>query len=936
MNFRITTLFFGLLLTTLFVFGLMIAQKKTAVDQTAIVPTLAEGKVEKIVIKHAGAKAKDAATLEFVTRGDHWYYKEKDQEVRVEDFRIKEMIDAVKGARPDEDVANPTDLAQFGLQPPQLTVVLTGKIKDDPKEWTFFVGKERPGTSMYYVNSSEKDQKAYAVPKRAIDALFVKDVATIRAKRLFGFIESGVTGLDIQKGKEKLEIKKQEGNTWVFVEPKLGYISVDSGADAPPPPEDKFHPKKAPKEEPVSPVKALLGSIIKITVDDAADFVPLGSPLSNFDLDAKTAPMRIEIRTTDDAKNPVTDTLLVGKKIVKDKETYYYARLSYDDGVFKINGKVIKSIDDVLADPGKLRSFDVAAFDPKSDKKETRVDFIHFKNAKDDVKFFFPEISQDPWEMFLYDAAKKKWEKKKANDSAVGALVEHMVGKKEIVNFLKLDDADKDKKIAEWGLKMPSAEIALYANVVERTKKEDKKDEKENKDKKDDKDKKDVLPEVKKDAKPIVKLEFGNLDKEGIYYVRRTLENGVESYFTLKKEFLDKIIPSAGVELAYLDTELPTFNRDDVLGVKLVGVGEKGKEPLELVPHMVDGKEVWYVKDPLEKPSGLKPADGKLVANLIGVLSQLHAKKWIKKLDDKEDLGQYGLKDPGVIVTVKLKKHATGAGTLLGALASDASVLAALGSIVSHYQSDKGSELVTIEFGKEAFEDKEKGKEKEKLGVYARQSKSDLLFVLPNDLVKFIKDTDLRDRASLMNVQARLIASQIGIVAGDFEGAWLLLSPYLSGEIHHLDPDKIKEVRLTIRTPVEVRSFVFERAGKDKDATWFDRTPGLVEFSLDSDKVAQLVKDFAKLRTERYVAIAGGQRGEHKLGPKDFTAKLDFTTDDGRTITVLIGSSYQNQGHYATSSYWRDSEAVFMIPDSLVAPLLRGVQHFAKERSPAN
>ena len=38
MNFRITTLFFGLLLTTLFVFGLMIAHKKTAVDPTAIVP----------------------------------------------------------------------------------------------------------------------------------------------------------------------------------------------------------------------------------------------------------------------------------------------------------------------------------------------------------------------------------------------------------------------------------------------------------------------------------------------------------------------------------------------------------------------------------------------------------------------------------------------------------------------------------------------------------------------------------------------------------------------------------------------------------------------------------------------------------------------------------------------------------------------------------
>ena len=671
-------------------------------------------------------------------------------------------------------------------------------------------------------------------------------------------------------------------------------------------------------------------------MDDTADFVPLGSSMSDFDLDAKTAPMKIEIRTTDDAKNAVSDILLVGKKTVKDKETYYYARLSYDEGVFKISSKFIKPVEEALADPGKLRSPDVAFFDPKTDKKETRVDYIYLKTGKDEAKFFFPDNPNDPWEMFLHDSAGKKWEKKKASDDSIGKLLETLVGKKAIVSYLKLDDADKDKKLAEWGLKTPSAEVAAYINVVERPKKDDK-DKKDEKEKKDDKDKKDQLPELKKDAKPVVKLEFGTLDKDGNYPVRRTLENGVESYFLLKQEYLDKIAPKEGVELAYLDTALPTIPLGDVVSVSVQGTTDKGKEPVVVERLGVEGQDVWYVKDPLEKPSGLKLAEGKIVEALIGRLASLHATKWVKKIAASEDMEPYGLKNPNLVVTFQLKKHPLAAATLLGSLAGDSSVLAALGAVVGDYQHENGHERVVLEFGKEAFEDKGKDKEKQRLGVYARDSKSDLLFIVPDNMVKQIKDADLRDRAALMHVQARILAAQIGITAGDATGAWMFLSPYFSGAVNHFDPEKIKEVRLMIRTPAEVRSFAFERAGKGKDATWFDRTPGLVEFNLDSDKVAKLVKDFSDLRSERFVAVAGGQRGEHKLGPKDFTAKLDFTTDEGRAITVLDRRQLsKNQGFYAVSSYWPQSEAVFMIPDSLVAPLLRGVQYFAKERGAVN
>ena len=156
----------------------------------------------------------------------------------------------------------------------------------------------------------------------------------------------------------------------------------------------------------------------------------------------------------------------------------------------------------------------------------------------------------------------------------------------------------------------------------------------------------------------------------------------------------------------------------------------------------------------------------------------------------------------------------------------------------------------------------------------------------------------------------------------------MLASPYFTGQVHQFDPDKVKEVRLAVRTPFELRSFTFEKNAKDK--TWTDKS-NLAEFKLDGDKVTQLVKDIAKLKTDRFAAFAGGPRGEHKLGAKEATVKLDLTTDDGKAITLLVGARYQNQGYFAHSSIW--PETVFFVPGTLIDPLLRGIDHFAKERS---
>jgi hypothetical protein len=159
----------------------------------------------------------------------------------------------------------------------------------------------------------------------------------------------------------------------------------------------------------------------------------------------------------------------------------------------------------------------------------------------------------------------------------------------------------------------------------------------------------------------------------------------------------------------------------------------------------------------------------------------------------------------------------------------------------------------------------------------------------------------------------------------------LLWSPHVTGNVLSFDPDKVKEVKLEVRDRFELRSFDFLRDAKDK--TWTDKS-NIPEFRPDSEKVTNFLKELAKVRAERFVAIVGGPRGEHRLADKEAIVKLNLVMDDGRTVTLRIGANYLNHGFYATVSSM--PEAVFMLPAAAVEPMLRGVATFAKERLAAN
>ncbi|HZZ80838.1 MAG TPA: DUF4340 domain-containing protein [Gemmataceae bacterium] len=923
MNFRVTTLFFGLLLTSLWVFGLMIAHRKSTGDRSFVMPSLQgeDIKIDKLVIQAKGEKN----DLTFEKINDRWYFKSGKNQVRVEGFRIDGIIRQIKEAKHDETA----DVSGARIDQPDETVTLFGTAKEEPKEWKFYIGKENLG--VMYVGSSDQEGKTFAVSKHSIENMLITNPNALRSRRLFDFGEVGVTVIDVKRDGKELEVKRGDSGLWTIVKPALGFAGFD--VEAPPEKKDPHDFKAPPPPQAASGVKALLNSIMNIRVESETDFVALGTSTAEVGLTPGKESLRIAVTSVTEKgekKESTTEVMLIGGKVLDRKDgTYYYARLLEDEGIFQINGKLLEPIIEAVNEPGKIRSLNIAVFE------EPKVDAIVLKSGKEEYRLFktegekpegmpFPMPGVKAWEMFVGK------EKKKVNDRAIGSLLELVQGKKAIVEFLDIaPGVDEKKKDAEWGFDAPIASVAVYLDAIEKEKKDEaKKDDKAKKEEKDKKEEakkdeksKDGVPNLKKDAKPAVKLEIGKIEK-GSVNVKRTLQDGTVTRFTVKKEFYDKLVPSEGIELALLDLDLPQLDPSSVTALKIERKGDKGMEAIDLVRRSVDGRDMWFVKDPLE-PTGFKQADDPKVEALVRGMSRMHVKKWLKTLDSKEDLDKYGLKFPAAIVTMIVKKSPAAAAGAVAVLASSQPFMA-MPFYAAANEADKG-EAISVSLGKDTENDKDKP------GTFATRTDSKLLFLVDARFVKDIRDTDYRDRASLMHVQARQIAAYLGGVAGEPISALLLASPHISGDVIHFDPDKIKEVKLEVRDRFELRTFDFVHDAKAK--TWTDKS-NIPEFRLDPEKVTQFLKDLSKARTDRFVAIVGGPRGEHRLGAKEAIIRLDLTFDDGKSMILLIGASYLNQGYYARTSTM--PEAVFMLSTATVEPMLRGIATFAKERLAAN
>ena len=126
---------------------------------------------------------------------------------------------------------------------------------------------------------------------------------------------------------------------------------------------------------------------------------------------------------------------------------------------------------------------------------------------------------------------------------------------------------------------------------------------------------------------------------------------------------------------------------------------------------------------------------------------------------------------------------------------------------------------------------------------------------------------------------------------------------------------------------------------RNADKTWKDASPGLKEFSVDSDKVTQLLDILADRKesrlVDRLVFLKGVPKAEHKFAAKDAAIQLEATLEDGKKVTLTVGApidfSRMQKYYFAQVSTWPG--VVFLTPSGWVNDLLDNLRYFAKERA---
>jgi hypothetical protein len=193
----------------------------------------------------------------------------------------------------------------------------------------------------------------------------------------------------------------------------------------------------------------------------------------------------------------------------------------------------------------------------------------------------------------------------------------------------------------------------------------------------------------------------------------------------------------------------------------------------------------------------------------------------------------------------------------------------------------------------------------------------------PLGTANLLRDADFRDRSTIFQPQV-----QVALLAVGSPGI-IDASPLITGHLGRIEGSQVKQLRITVRTPVELRTFDFVR----KDKNWVDQS-GLKEFQVNEDNVSTVADLVARLDVNRIVSLTGGAKADQKLAPKDASVVIDAIMADLRPLTVTIGANFESLGYFTQVSTWPG--AVFLLNPERVQPILRGASFFAKERVAAN
>lgn len=537
-----------------------------------------------------------------------------------------------------------------------------------------------------------------------------------------------------------------------------------------------------------------------------------------------------------------------------------YARMGGDDGIFRIPASAAEPIFKAIASPETLRSMDVAG-------NETRgVDAVVIRQGKSETALL--KNDDKNWSYRAGDASPQK-----ASVDAVRTLLDKLQGRREIREFL---EGDPKKLDADKGFDAPTLTISLYADATA----------------KDDKG----VASLKKDAAASLILSFGLAEKNRINVKRKS--GDVESRFQVDKSWLDAILPSEGT-LAFLDRTLPEFHIPDV---ESIAIDRAGKQLT--IRRGATGN--WTLTESGET----MPGDAAKIFRTLSILAHATAHRWIRDADAKTDLAPFGLKTPALSVSIALKSDRLPPAGAASILASAFDPIGGLASAEAYRIANPT--VITFKVGAEPDAPDLRP------GLYAQRSGVDRIFLLTPDIANAVRD-DFRDRLAMAVGQAALAAASVSAAV---QGPEFVSWNAVLGQVHSFDPAAVAELRLAVRTPVELRQLDFKKTG----TTWKDAS-GLQEFQLDSAKVEQTAELIARLRTPRVVSIGTPPRKDQKLDPKEAILRIELVAAGSAPVILTVGSRFDATGYFARSSAW--PEAIFVFPTQQVEALLRGAAHFA-------
>lgn len=871
MNLRNTVVLFALFLTMLWVFGFMLAVKQPLAEEGYLLPSMkreASLNVQSLSFERNLKSGKDS--FSFVKEKDGWRLVVGSEATIIESARINPLIERIKNAKHNPDSSLSGDLPSLGLEPPVRSITVKGRPEDkagvsgNEMSWTLNLGHESADKMVVYAQSSERPDRVFAITKRDIEPLLFDDPVSLHSQLFFNFpVEDGfIEKISIQSGDKALELSQTEGRNWRFDKPALGYADYEPAEVL-----------KGLRSKTDAGVKGLIYAIRSLRVAEDTDFVPLGkAPLSFYGLEDGKESMRIDVVSRDDRikKDVVRETLLVGKS-VNDKWSEMYVRLAGDPAVAKLAVKHLAPIQRALANPVPLRSRDLNFFQPD---RVGRVELMQDKQT-----FALSRGAGEAWRLSVGTGGERP-----AEEKAVENLLQTLLGKQAIETFEPIPQ-NTEKADITLGFDKAMLETTIHENLLE-----------------------------KGGKARVTRLIFG-AKKGDTVAVKRILPDGQVSRFEVLATLIDKIT-GGNPELTYLERSLPPFDMDAVLTLSF----QRGGTPIEIKRDLSIPNERWLLKDEREA-TGFVPADLKSVHTLLERLARLPVKRWVKRMTPKEDLASFGLDHPAATITLTIRNlySPTNASGMVGmALSMPISpwFIPAGGML----QTQAGPpETIVLRLGKD------NGKEGEERGTFATRSDLDLIFLLPPALLKEVQTEEFRDRRSMFALQTAL---DVGLfsqaTAGDLHGL-ALVSPLATGRVQAFDPSQVKELKYALRTPAELRQFVFSHSDKEG---WKDQS-NLLEFQLEGEKVKQFLRQLSELHASQILSITG-TRAEQRLGPKDATLRLDLTMNDGSTLTFAVGAAFEKMGYYGHTS--AQPNFVFLLPASSVDPWFRGLALFAKER----